>query len=383
MPDSFTETTRTGLGSRLGNSIKGLLFGGLIFIIAFPVLWWNEGRSVKTAKGLAEGEKITVDVAADKVDPANEGRLVHVSGRAEAKDVVKDDAFSVASPGLVKLQRLVELYQWIEKKTEKTEKKVGGSEETVTTYSYSQGWDDEVHNSSQFRQAAGHKNPEPAFTTKVFRSEDTHLGAFRLPGFLINAWNDYRPHPLPAVDSLPEALRAKATAHGEWLYVGGTPEAPKVGDARVKFESVPAGDASVLARQVRDSFEEFQTSYGTTIARIAGGMQSKEAMFAAAKSENTFIMWLLRIGGFVLMFLGLSMLLNPLRVVADVVPFIGRLVGAGTGLVAFLLAGIGTCITIALAWLWYRPALGITLLLVAAAAGFMLAKAITKGKATG
>jgi hypothetical protein len=379
--DSFTETTRTGLGSRLGNSIKGLLFGGLIFISSFVLLWWNEGRSVRTAKGLAAGEKVTVDVVSDKVDHAADGKLVHTTGRAEGRDEVKDALFGVTAPGLVKLQRHAENYQWVESKTEKTETKFGGSEEKVTTYTYTQKWDEGTHGSEHFHKPEGHTNPRPIYTSKVFQSQDTRLGAYRLPLILVNQWDDYQPHPLPTVESLPEAIRSKASVDGDWLYIGGTPDAPKVGDARVRFESVPPGDASVLAQQVKDSFEAYETGYGTTIARIASGVQSAKAMFSAAKTENTIMTWVCRVSGFFLMFLGLSMVLNPLRVVADVVPFIGNLVGAGTGLAAFLLAGIGSAVTIALAWVFYRPALGIALLLIAAGAAFLLAKAITKGKA--
>lgn len=381
--DSFSETTHTGWLSRIGKSIKGVLFGIILIAVSFPVLWWNEGRSVRTAKGLAEGEKVTVDAASDKVDAANEGKLVHTTGRAEAKDRVVDEVFGVGAEGAIKVQRLVELYQWVESKSERTEKKVGGSEEKVTTYSYTQKWDDEVHNSSQFHQPGGHQNPEPAYNTEVFRSENTSLGAYRLPGFLISNWNDYRPLPLPSVEALPEAVRSKATVRGEWLYVGGNPDSPKLGDARVKFESVPAGDASVLAQQVKDTFQAYETAYGTTIARIVSGIQTKQAMFSAARSENSFMTWLIRLGGFLLMFIGAAMLLGPLGVLADVIPFIGNLVGAGTTFVAFLLAGIGSCVTIALAWVWYRPVLGISLLLIAAGAGFLLAKAMTKGKAIG
>src|SRR5436190_4502851 len=147
MADSFSVTTHTGWGSRLGNSIKGILFGGILAVIAFPLLWWGEGRSVKTAKGLAAGEKVTVDVVSDKVDVANEGKLVHTSGRAEGKDEVKDEIFGVTAPGLVKLQRLVENYQWVEKKNETTHKNVGGSEDKKETYTHEQRWDDEIHNS--------------------------------------------------------------------------------------------------------------------------------------------------------------------------------------------------------------------------------------------
>jgi hypothetical protein len=70
-------------------------------------------------------------------------------------------------------------------------------------------------------------------------------------------------------------------------------------------------------------------------------------------------------------------------VLADVIPFVGSLVGAGTGLASFLLAAMGSFVTIAIAWVFYRPVLGIALLLVAAGVGFVLAKAITKGKAVG
>ena len=59
--DSFTETTTTGWFSRMGKSISGILIGGIFALVAFPVLWWNEGRSVKTAKGLEEGAKVTVE----------------------------------------------------------------------------------------------------------------------------------------------------------------------------------------------------------------------------------------------------------------------------------------------------------------------------------
>jgi len=47
------------------------------------------------------------------------------------------------------------------------------------------------------------------------------------------------------------------------------------------------------------------------------------------------------------------------------VPFFGDIVGAGTGILAFLIALPLTLVTIALAWLAYRPLIGIPLLLAA------------------
>ena len=44
MQDQFTEVTTKGWGSRILNSIKGVLVGFLMFIVSFGVLYWNEGR---------------------------------------------------------------------------------------------------------------------------------------------------------------------------------------------------------------------------------------------------------------------------------------------------------------------------------------------------
>jgi len=66
-----------------------------------------------------------------------------------------------------------------------------------------------------------------------------------------------------------------------------SPNAPSVGDVRVQFEAIKNGEASVLARQLKNTSEEYLTSHGTGISRITSGVVSKDAMFAAAQAENT------------------------------------------------------------------------------------------------
>ena len=103
-------------------------------------------------------------------------------------------------------------------------------------------------------------------------------------------------------------------------------------------------------------------------------------MFAAAERENTVITWLLRVGGFLLMCFGVSRIFRPLVVVADVVPFFGNLIGMGVGLVSFVVAAPLSLLTIAVAWVFYRPLLGIGLLL-AAVAIFVGIKKLSSGRA--
>jgi len=45
--DTFTEVTRRGLFGRLGQAIKGIVFGVVLFLASFPVLFINEGCAVK------------------------------------------------------------------------------------------------------------------------------------------------------------------------------------------------------------------------------------------------------------------------------------------------------------------------------------------------
>jgi hypothetical protein len=46
---------------------------------------------------------------------------------------------------------------------------------------------------------------------------------------------------------------------------------------------------------------------------------------------------------------------------------LGDIVGAGTGIISFLLAALLSVLTISIAWIVYRPILGILLMVVSAA----------------
>src|SRR3970040_2238404 len=156
--DSYTEVTRKSWGSRLQESIKGVVFGFLLFVGAFPLLFWNEGRAVRRAMTLEEGAGVVVSCSADGVENANDRKLVHMTGEATTTETLSDSDFGVSVPA-IKLERRVEMYQWKEGKHSETRTKVGGEEETVTTYTYDKAWSPDVINSSSFKKRAGHENP--------------------------------------------------------------------------------------------------------------------------------------------------------------------------------------------------------------------------------
>jgi hypothetical protein len=379
MSDTYTETTRTDWSTRIGDSIKGIMTGLVLIALSGYGLFWNEGRAVQTAKSLAEGAGLVVDIDAARVDPANEGKLVHVTGAIKAGVKPNDAEFGVTAEGL-RLVRTAEMYQWQEIKKSETRKTVGGSEETVTTYSYEKGWSSSPINSQQFKVPDGHANPAMRYRGATFKGGEVTLGAFR-PGEQVTGM-------LPESETvrvdaaMAEALRAHVSGPVQAIdgrfYLGEDPSQPRLGDMRIGYRLVPAGAVSVIGRQSGTDFTDYQTKAGDRLLMVKPGTISAADMFKNAQAENKVWTWIIRVIGMFAMFLGFRLILNPLVVVADVVPFIGNLLGAGASLVSFIVTAVVAPLVIAMAWLWYRPL--VSLIVIVVGAGVALALRMLAGR---
>ena len=189
--DSFTEVTNQSWFSRLGNAFKGIIFGLIFVAVSFPLLFWNEGRAVKRYKTLKEGGGAVISISADTVDPANQGKLIHVSGTATTVETLTDPVFGVSSQA-IKLQRTVEMYQWQQESQSKEKKKLGGGIETVTTYTYSKTWLENTINSGNFKQPQGHENPgQMPYHSDELLAETVTMDAFTLPPTLVRKISGY------------------------------------------------------------------------------------------------------------------------------------------------------------------------------------------------
>ena len=102
------------------------------------------------------------------------------------------------------------------------------------------------------------------------------------------------------------------------------------------------------------------------------GKSTAEEMFKSAQESNKTMTWILRFVGALLLFIGFQMILSVLPVVGSVIPFIGNIIGAGVGLVSFLLTIIVGTIVTAIAWITYRPFIAVILFAVAVAGFVML-----------
>ncbi|MFP4308294.1 MAG: TMEM43 family protein [Desulfococcaceae bacterium] len=586
--DSHVVVSEEGYLSRLKGALAGMVMGILVFVVGFPVLFLNEGRAVRRYRALKEGagsvvsispdrvdpamegklvhvtgtattnemlsDSETADVGpvisipADRVDPANEGRLVHVSGRATTDDRIPDRDFGFAVPA-IRLERSVRMYQWREVRgPSQTDTKLGGGTETRAQYTYEKVWSDAPISSARFHAREGHQNPGNfPYVDQTFATPNVHLGAFKLPPEFISDINRFEPlrfkslppdlpatlanrahvvdgdifigrnprepdvgdlrvswrrveppvpvslvarqtgdtfAPYPAPDgrgiavfsvgdksaeellprgisvnavqlrrtvemyqwrerenirtvtgsdgkkrkettftyekvwserpidssrfrqadrnnpanmpfegktvtaqkvtvgdfalpadyidkmtdfkplppdqvmaALPPELAERAAVRDDSVYIAQNPDSPRIGDLRIRYGIVQPAPVTVVAAQAGRSFKPYQSPVGGTIEEFRTGTHSADAIFGQAQKRNTTMTWLLRVGGFALMFIGLLLVLRPLSVAMDVVPFLGNLAGKGVALIAFLIAAGCALVTIAIAWFFYRPLL--------------------------
>jgi len=380
MSDSYSTSSNESWFTRIKNAIVGVLIGIIMFIASFPVLFWNEGRAVRTAQSLAEGSKSVISVSSDKVDSGNEQKLVHLTGLATTKETLKDSIFNVSEKNAIKLIRHVEMYQWKEHKKSESRKQVGGNKKTITTYSYDRVWSDDIINSRNFNQSQGHQNPsQMPYSREEKQANDVTLGAFTLSKSLINEITSRTPVQISA-DTLPAGLKNKLEVSSNYYYLGDNPTSPQIGDTRISFDVVKPVTVSIIARQTGKTFEPYQTKAGDAIERLEMGEVSADGMFKHAQEENSIWTWIFRAVGFILMLIGLNLIFAPIAVFADVIPFIGSLIGGGIFLSSLFLSLILSSITISVAWLFYRPLIGILLIAGGCVAGFAIMMFIKKKK---
>ena len=447
---AYTETTTTGYGTRVGNSFKAIGSGILLFVLGTALLWWNEGRAVKTEKMLDEaGSKYVEMENPNKKDASLEGELICGTAMATTEDSLTDAQFGVGAKAIA-LRRTVEYYQWVEHSQTKREDKLGGKEVATTTYTYSKQWVSSPIQSSEFHDPA-YQNKNMVLTTVEEAdqyAENVSFGAYKLPESLIHSISSREAMDLalaedllaqfdkstkaayerfygvqksiqqptqqpqqPVTQAIPDSIRAllpdsvkaaldslqavndsinKQMANaenkkdlmyihqaGNVLYFGRVPGAPEVGDVRVTFEKVVPAKVTVMAVVDGDTFKPFKAKNGKRFQTLVMGQKSGDEIIDAEKEANNMILWFLRILGVVMVIGGLKGIFGFIETILKVVPFIAGIFGWGVGLVCTVLGIVWSLIVIAIAWLFYRPLLGISLLVLA---GFLIWVFAFKGK---
>lgn len=332
---------------RQGRSVFGLL----ICAAALFLLFWNEGRGVKTARSLSEGQNQIISVSADAVDPAHDGRLVHLTGTLHTPgEGVRDPELSIRFRDAVKVRRSVEMYQW--KGTDKSK----GSD---PSYKYKKVWDNDRIDSADY--AEDRKNPPMPFKRKTMTADTVKVGAFVSSGGVARriAPSDKIRLETDRFDELAPAVKDRAMLYDGGVYItaSGTPDPtdPSIGDLRVSYYGAGKTMVSVVARQQGDQLVPFIGTEGVELAMLEPGRLDAAQMFADAARQNTFMTWVLRFMGLFLMFAGMRLALPDTGKLTGGVPTLGWIARSGRTLVAAVTALALSLMVIGASWLIHRP----------------------------
>ena len=415
---AYQETTTTGYGTRVGRSFRGIGAGFMLFIAGTALLWWNEGRAVKTDKMLNEAEKVTVEMEnPNKIDPTLDGELVCASAVATTNDSLFDKDFNVGATA-ISLTRRVEYYQWVEHAQSESHDKLGGREETVTTYTYSQEWCGSPIQSSQFHDPAYQQKNYVLMTSEDQQlwAENVTFGAYKLPEALfhsissreaivldmneaqLEAWDKAARQVYARVNGAQDAVIKQAQHNvatatdvadsvktvipdsvpqenkrdfeyvhqaGNVLYFGRTPQSPQVGDVRITFEKIVPAMVTIIAQVKGDTFKAYKAKNGKRFQTLRMGREDVDEIYESEHAHNNFLLWMLRIVGILMVISGLKGIFDFLETILKVVPFVANIIGWGVGVVCSVIGIVWSLIIIAIAWLFYRPLLGISLLAIA------------------
>ncbi|MBK7963294.1 MAG: TMEM43 family protein [Bdellovibrionales bacterium] len=365
MADQFTNVTETSWIERLTSSIKGVLFGTMCVTGAFGLLWWNEGNLVAERGALGEAKTKLIIGNANTPNPQQNGKLLYLYGALYSPEFVDENEL-LGKLAYLKLERHVEMYQWVEEKKESTEKNAGGSTKKTTTYTYKQDWSKKHNNSNNFHEPSGHDNPKLPFSTTTVQVSQATFGKFDGKAILSRVEN-YEDVVL-SNENLKKGLEhnlltkyqlvdRKVNVKDNRIYITKSGSVtPENGDIRVFYRGIKAGYFSAITQQTgNNGLEAFQSSNSKEIFLVEPGKVSPELLMKHEASRQNIMSWIWRAVGLLMMWIGLSMMLSPFVVLFDVLPILGDIAGLGVGLFAAILSvTLGTLI-IATAWLPIGP----------------------------
>lgn len=214
--------------------------GVLLIFLAIPVLWVNERRSARYDSLFVVGLAECVASYADKACADNRGSVVHIQGVAQGAVPVQDRRFrGVAPNGCLRFRSTVQVFQWNEQKNEKS-----------NCIMYNKNWSNAVVKSDGFSDLTKRNTvvrPQVEVGTDTVTCEVVNFGdAFSLPRDLVEQLSGF----VNANVVLGKKVEGFRLSGDHYYFPPARDTGPEIGDMRVLFEFVPAGDATVVALHV-------------------------------------------------------------------------------------------------------------------------------------
>lgn len=156
----YRPAARGGHGAPAQNPFGGVMPGIALVGLSSALLWWNEGRTARTEKLLADARRALTPIdGSSRSQLAGADGLVHMSGHLSTGGV-RDSLFDeVKRTDALRLRRHTEAFQWEETK-HVTERRVSQNHvQRETRYDYQTRWSSRRVDSSTFQDSYHHRNP--------------------------------------------------------------------------------------------------------------------------------------------------------------------------------------------------------------------------------
>jgi hypothetical protein len=343
--------------------VLGAVLGLVLVVAAIGGEFYVEHKAINTAVSLEQGAAAAVDAPAEPVNPANDGKLVHVTGKAEAGDPATDPNLGISAPAL-RLTREVEIYQWKENKEEEKKK----DSKPVVTYTYDRVWskDDPP---KKFSGPKAPTNQPRRHTNAKNDAPNSKLGAFTLPPRLVEKIPPGEDLPVTAdmLEKLPEELKKVAKVTDDGLLLLGidensNPKNPQIGDEQIRFKVAKPQTVSVLSGQSGSTFAPYTPEAGEPIDLLEPGEHSAKQMLQTAEASSNALNWILRVACLAVIALGVFLIGRRQVAVSSGLPPETTLHNVGLGVFATLVGGAVLLIAGGGRWVVFHPLLGVGLL---------------------
>jgi len=178
---------------------------------------------------------------------------------------------------------------------------------------------------------------------------------------------------LEAAGTSEESSAAMAHHQQQQLQNSNNYNQPEIGDVRVTFRETKCTTVSVLAKLTAGGMlAKWQSRQGPgyDVGIVTVGTVSAHEMITAAQAANTSQTWLFRGGGWFLNVLGFSLITQIVATTADITlnwiplfgPMANSIIGLGVTMANLILGSCLTTTVASIAWVVYRPVLGISML---------------------
>ena len=293
-------------GDKLVGSIGWLLLGIVVFLGSFWLLHKSIVRTDYTD---------VADRSVEITESAEDSEFVYVTGEFKSDELLSDGLYLDEGEYLI-VDRTVEMFAW----TENVEK----DEDDFKYYDYEPKWVDEVPDSREFNDPRYHENPE-----KPERNLREEVGTATVGGYQV----DLAKLRLPSLKAL-ELTEENVTLYNyeelqsdedyDYIFDGyGTFEEPEIGDIRIRFEVLePDSKVTVFGRLDGNELVPHHQEQEKGLYRVFDGNidDAKSVLSGEYKTAGTMG----EIGVMIVMFIGLLLILKPLSVSLELIPFLGK-----------------------------------------------------------